>query len=100
MSMEVAGKITESLNTLTEESEALIFKKCQELGFNPDRGEITLKESFINLNQVRNILTDAIKKKKLIQLPLTVQKSLLANIENIKAFQTNLISGSDEIVNL
>lgn len=98
--MEVVVKLTETLNTLTEETETLVYKKCQELGFNPDRGEISLKESFINLHQAKNILSDAIKKRKMAQLPLTVQKSVLASVESIKAFQTNLISGSDEVVNL
>lgn len=98
--MEVLKNIQEILNTISEESQSLVFKKCEEHGFNPDRGIISLKESFINLNQTRDILSDAIQKQKLNQLPLTIQKSISGNLENIKTLQSNLINGSDEVVNL
>jgi len=36
--METQKKIGEILTTITEESQTAIFKKCEELGFNVDRG--------------------------------------------------------------
>lgn len=98
--MDLLSKMWEVLTTLTSEAQGAVLKKCEELGFNPDRGDITLVESYINLSQARDILTDAIEKKKLTQFPLSIQKILLGNLENIAALQNNLISGSDEVVNL
>lgn len=94
------AKMWEILTTLTEEAQNTALAKCKELGFDPNRGTVSLDESFINLNAVRLILMDAIEKKKLIQLPITVQTTLFGYLEAISKFQTSLIGGSDEVVNL
>jgi len=52
--------------TLTEEAMAAALKKCLELGFDPDRGIVPLRETFINLSSARTVLEDAIEKEKLI----------------------------------
>jgi hypothetical protein len=93
-------KMWESLTTFTEESQAAIINRCTELGYDPNRSEITLSESFINLNISRDILKDAIEKKKLIQFPFSFQKELFTNLDNISRFQTSLIAGADEVINL
>jgi predicted component of type VI protein secretion system len=93
-------KILEILTTLTAESQNAALEKCTELGFDTNRGIITLDESFMNLNNARQILTDAIEKRKLIQLPITVQKNLLSDLESISRSITNLLNGVDEVVNL
>ncbi|GAB4408838.1 MAG: hypothetical protein OHK0032_04320 [Thermodesulfovibrionales bacterium] len=93
-------KIWKVLTTLTEEAQNAAHKKCKELGFDPNRGIISLDESFINLNAARLILTDAIEKRKLIQLPITVQTTILSNLESISKFLVGLINGADEVVNL
>ena len=93
-------KMWELLTTLTEEAQKAALAKCKELGFDPNRGVVSLDESFINLNAARSILMDAIEKKKLIQLPITVQTTLLGYLEAISRSQTGLIGGTDEVVNL
>lgn len=93
-------KMWEILTTLTEESQQAALLKCVELGLDPNRGVVSLDESFINLNAVRISLIDAIEKKKLIQLPVTVQKILIENLEAISKQQVGLIAGIDEVVNL
>lgn len=98
--VEELKKIWEILTTLSEESQKAARTKCKELGFDTNRGVISLDESLINLNNARNILTDAIEKEKLIQLPITVQKSLLSNLDTISKSLTGLIGGKDEVVNL
>lgn len=90
----------ELLTTLTEESQSAVLAKCKELSFDPNRGVVPLDESFINLNTARQILMDAIEKRKLIQLPITVQTTLYGYLEDIYRFQTGLVSGADEVVNL
>ena len=80
-------RVSELLNTLTEESHASIITKCEELGFDINRGEISLLESFINLDQSRDMLEDAVKKDKLSQLPFTIQKTLLTNLQSIITHQ-------------
>jgi len=70
----------EILTTLTDEAERAAVAKCTELGFDPNRGVVSLEESFANLNAARNILMDAIEKQKLVQLPITVQSVLLGHL--------------------
>lgn len=93
-------KMWEILTTLTDESRQAALSKCVELGLDQNRGVVSLDESFINLNAARHILMDAIEQNKLIQLPITVQKVLAANLEAISKFQTGLIVGTDDVLNL
>jgi hypothetical protein len=86
--------------TLTEEAMAVASVKGKELGFDPNRGLVPLPESFINLSSARSIIEDAIEKQKLVHLPVTVQKELLANLETISKSLQGLTSGVDEIANL
>ncbi|MCL4558957.1 MAG: hypothetical protein M1491_10130 [Deltaproteobacteria bacterium] len=98
--LEIIKKMVELLTTLTEESQNAAKGKCAELKFDTNRGDVSLEESFINLNSATAILKDAIEKQKLVQLPISVQKTLLTNIEAVSNFQKNLINGADEVVNL
>jgi uncharacterized coiled-coil DUF342 family protein len=86
--------------TLTDEAQNASLTKAKELSFDLSRGIIPLEESFINLSTARSLLLDAIEKRKLIQLPITVQKNLLTQLEEISKFLTGLTSGADEVVNL
>lgn len=86
--------------TLTEEAMAAAFKKCKELGFDPNRGIVPLQETFINLSSARSMLEDAIEKQKLIQLPITVQKEILSNLQSVSKSIQGLTTGTDEVVNL
>jgi uncharacterized coiled-coil DUF342 family protein len=93
-------QIWEISTTLTEEAMAAASSKAAEAGFDPNRGVVSLQESFINLSSARAVLEDAIDKKKLIQLPITVQKELLTNLQGISKALQGLINGIDEIANL
>lgn len=97
---DLLGEIWSISTTLTEEAMALALTKANEAGFDIDRGVVTLQESFNNLSSARSILEDAIEKRKLVQLPITVQKEVLANLQNISKSLLALAGGSDEIVNL
>jgi hypothetical protein len=88
------------LTTFTEESQKAVFAKVTDLGLNPNSGVVPLDESFINLSACRDILIDAIEKEKLIQLPITVQQTLLKNLNEISRAQASLLAGTDEIANL
>ncbi len=94
------GQIWSTSTTLTEEALTSASAKAKELGFDTNRGLIPLSESFINLSSARAVLEDAIEKQKLVQLPITVQKALLSNLETIQRSLQGLASGVDEIVNL
>lgn len=93
-------KIWAICSTLTEEALAAAATKATELNFDQNRGVVSLQESFINLTSSRFILEDAIDKQKLIQLPITVQKEILTNLEQIAKSLQGLTAGSDEIVNI
>lgn len=93
-------KMWEILTTLTEESQQAALSKCVELGLDQNRGVVSLDESFLNLNTARFTLMDAIEKNKIVQLPITIQKQMTTMLESISRHQTNLIAGTDEVVNL
>jgi superoxide dismutase len=93
-------KMWEILTTFTEESQKAALDQCAEKGFDITRGVVSLNESFINLTNAKSILVDAIEKRKLIQLPITVQKVLLNHLESISRSLTNLANGTDEVENL
>ena len=86
--------------TLTVEAMAAATKKAEELQFNQNRGIVSLRESFINLSSACGVIEDAIKKQKLVQLPITVQREILANLQHISRSLQGLTAGTDEIVNL
>src|SRR5947208_11535501 len=93
-------KIQEKLNSPSEDAENAAIAKAKELNYDLNKGLITIDESFINLNADAATLGDSIEKKKLEELPLTVQKSLHDHLDNISKFLTGLTSGTDEVVNL
>ncbi len=93
-------QIWKLLTTFTEESQKVILEKCAEYGFDTKRGVVSLEESFVNLIYARNILLDAIDKKKLIQLPITVQKDILVILEDLSKSFSNLVSATDEVENI
>lgn len=86
--------------SLSSDAFSAATHKCEALGLDQNKGEIPLSESFINLDSAVKILCDAIENKKLIQLPLTIQRELLGIIESISEKLIRLNSGSDEIINL
>jgi predicted component of type VI protein secretion system len=97
---DLLGQIWSICTTFTEEAMATASKKCKEAGFDTSRGVVPLDESFINLSSARGVLEDAIEKQKLVQLPITVQKEIAANLESISKSLQGLTNGSDEVVNL
>lgn len=88
------------LTTLSDEAMRAAQKKCIDQGFDENRGIVSLQESFINLASARGLIQDVIEKRKLVQLPITVQKELLGNIQNISRSLVGLSEGTDEVVNL
>jgi len=93
-------RLWELLTTITPESQNNVIQKCTEYGFNVNRSEVSLDESFINLNASALLLRDLIEKQKLIQLPITIQKNLITAFQNIISAQNSIVAGSDAIENL
>ncbi len=97
----MVDKLFEILTTFTDEAQKAALDKCKEIGLDINRGVVTLDESFINLTAAKHVLVDAIEKKKLIQLPITVQKVLFTQVESISRSMANLMTNNaDEVVNL
>jgi hypothetical protein len=86
--------------TLSTEAIDAAEKRARGNEFNVDRGEITFAELAINLNSARDILRDSIDKRKLMQLPITVQKELLIDLQAVARALQGLMNNADEIVNL
>lgn len=100
MPNDIAPKIWETLNSLTSDAQNAALAKCTELNFDPNKGEIPWDEAFINLAACVNVLSEAIKDRKLIQFPLTVQKEILTKVESVSKFLVALTAGADEVINL
>jgi hypothetical protein len=94
------SEILSLCTTLSSEAIDAAEKKAKANQFDIDRGDITFTEVAINLTSAREILRDAIEKRKLIQLPITVQKEVLLNLQNISRALQGLMDNTDEIVNL
>jgi hypothetical protein len=94
---ELPQQLFDVATTLTTEAQNAALKKARELGFNLDRGRISLEETLINLNQAREILVDAVEKRKLVQLPLKLQYSLLAQTQRVSQSLSGLIAGTDAV---
>lgn len=84
--------------TMSDDAQNAALRKCRELGFDTNKGRISLEETFINLSQARDILVDAVEKQKLIQLPLKLQYTLLAQTEKAAQSLTALANGTDATV--
>lgn len=92
--------IWEKLNTVSVDAQNAAIAKAKESSFDLNKGLITIDESLINLNNDIATLRDAIQKKKLQQLPLSLQKALHDNLEKIAKFLTGLATGTDDVINL
>lgn len=88
------------LNTLTEDAQRAAIRKCTELGFDPNKGRISLEETLINLTQARDILLDAIDKGKFVQLPLKLQYAFYGQVLGVDRELKELIDGKDAVLNL
>jgi hypothetical protein len=87
-------------STLSDEALFSAEAKGRANGFDLDRGDITYREIQINFVSGRDIIENAIRDEKLIQLPITVQKRLLSNLEAISKALQGFMSDTDQTVNL
>lgn len=90
--------IWELTTKLSDEALKAAENKATELGFDLNKGVVNFAETRINLIYSRDLLSDAIQNKKLIQLPVTIQTELKATLENIVSSVTSLTNGTDDIV--
>jgi hypothetical protein len=97
---ELSQQIWDAATTLTPEAQEAALKKAEELGYDLNRGRIPLAETLINLNHAREILLDITEKKKLSELPLKLQYSLLAQVQRVSQILLSLISGTDAVLAL
>jgi hypothetical protein len=97
---DVPGDLRRIVTTLSDDAQNAAVRKCQELGFDSNKGRISLEETLINLSQARDILLDAIDKGKLTQLPLKLQFELLSQSEKAAQALTALVNGTDAVINL
>lgn len=93
-------EIWKLLSKFTTEAHEAVLAKCTELNFNQDSGIVSINESYINLNWSCNTLKEAIEKKKLIQLPITIQNEFLEHLKLISTNHDALLAGTDVVVAL
>jgi hypothetical protein len=86
--------------TLSDDAQNAAIRKARELGFDLNKGRIPLEETFINLSGNRDVILDAVEKNKLVQLPLKLQYSLLAQTQKISDSLTAIVNGTDGLLSL
>jgi hypothetical protein len=86
--------------TLSDDAQNAALRKCQELGFDTNKGVISLEETLINLSTARDVLIDAVDKGKLTQIPLKLQYTLYQQAQRAATALTALVNGTDSVVNL
>jgi hypothetical protein len=86
--------------SLTEDMQKAAIARAKELGYNLAAGSISIEEILINLTQNRNIVSDAIKRNKLGQLPLRLQHDLFNRTERVRNALQSLVNGVDAISTL
>lgn len=93
----IIPRLSEVLTTFTPEAKIAALAKCAELGFDVNRSEIPIEESFINLEAATRVLRDAIERQKLNQIPLSLQRRLLEANEAVSISLTGFTAGRDEV---
>lgn len=93
----IIPRLSEILTTFTPEAKTAALAKCAELGFDVNRSEIPIEESFINLQAATRVLRDAIERQKLNQIPLSLQRRLLEANEAVSISLTGFTAGRDEV---
>jgi hypothetical protein len=94
---DVSKELWQIATTLTPEAQDAATRKAREQGYDTDRGHISLEETLINLSDARDIIVDAVEKKKVNLLPLKLQFSLLSQLNEAGDQLTNISNGKDSI---
>jgi chromosome segregation ATPase len=96
----VPSELVAVANTLSDDAQNAALAKCKELNYDVNKGRLSLEETLINLTHARDVLLDAVEKRKLIQLPLKLQYVLLEQTQRASKFLASMVNGADEILNL
>src|SRR5258708_26195363 len=92
---DIAKEVGRLASTLTEEMQAAALKKARDLGFDLNKGRLSLEETLINLSHGRDLLLAAVAEGKLVQLPLQLQYTLYSKTQKISETLTSLVNGTD-----
>lgn len=90
--------IWEATTKLSEEAIEAARSKALSLSFDIDKGFVGFAETRINLIYSRDVISDAVKHEKLVQLPLSIQSKLLQLLNGLVEHLSALVGGKDEIV--
>ena len=93
-------KICKLLSKFEVAAHQAAISSCKENKFDPDSEVVSIDESYINLIYSCNTLKEAIKEKKLIQLPITIQQELIESLESISSSHDELLAGTDTVKEL
>ena len=98
--MDTIEELYKALTPITQDLRRKILAKCKEADFDGNIGQVPLDESLINLIEIKSILIDAIEKKKLVQLPITIQKQLALSLTEITKFTEGIFGGTNHVENI
>jgi hypothetical protein len=97
---DVPKEIWRIATTLSDDAQNAALRKAREMGFDLNKGRITLEETLINVSKGRDVLLDAVEKSKIPQLPLKLQFILLTQAQAAANCLSDLGAGKDTVVAL
>lgn len=97
--MTTPEELWQRLESLSDSLLDSLEDKCTELGFDPAAGITTIREAVTNAKHSRDLLRAAVREKKLIQLPISIQNRLTEQLDWISKYATAIQSGNNEVLN-
>jgi len=92
-------EIFETLNTISDDTLDQALLKIPE-GVDKDKGEVKWHETMTNLRSSRDLLLDLAQRNVISQIPLTIQKQINSDVQDLSKFFTELSTGTDTVVNI
>lgn len=96
----IVTAIQESLDKLSNDAFAAANARIEELSFEKDKWDVPWRETLTNLTNTRDLLQDLIHRGILVQMPLTVQRRILSELDDLSRFVSELNSGNDTLKNI
>lgn len=92
------NQLWDVIQTFSDEAQNAAKRKASEQGYSLERAEIPFEETLINLSHCRDVLLQAIESTAIAQLPLKIQRQMLADAHKVSTHLQALVNGTDAVV--
>jgi hypothetical protein len=92
------NQLWDVIQTFSAEAQNAAKRKATEQGYSLERAEIPFEETLINLSHCRDVLVQAIESTAIVQLPLKIQRQMLADANKVSTHLQALVNGTDAVL--